>query len=99
MGDGADIALDNAMDDMDVYNRWEQNGSCPQEGYDLGILNERGGMEEFPVVSRNKKVIQCRHCGSTSVYWEKRGNKWIMFNSSNNQSHSCKEYHDRSILI
>ena len=55
MGDGADMALDNAMDDFDVYDRWEQNGSDIQEGIDLGVLNEYGGMDQFPFALRNYK--------------------------------------------
>lgn len=42
MGDGADMALDNAWDDWEQKEEWVNNGSDPNEGYELGILNELG---------------------------------------------------------
>jgi len=91
MGDMADFALDCAMDDVEIYDNYLDGHFSPQEAYDMGITNEHGGVDEFPW-HKNTKRVSCKYCKSTSVHWEKRADKWILFDNTTMLSHSCKEY-------
>jgi len=42
--------------------------------------------------SKNTKQARCRYCGSITVHWEKRADKWILFDDTTTLSHSCEEY-------
>ncbi|KKS16772.1 MAG: Topoisomerase DNA-binding C4 zinc finger domain protein [Candidatus Woesebacteria bacterium GW2011_GWA1_41_7] len=42
MGDMADYALDNAMNDWEEYQSWVDNGRNLHEGYEKGIIDELG---------------------------------------------------------
>jgi hypothetical protein len=92
MGDGADMALYNATIDYETFDRWKRNGSDPQEGYDLGFLDENGIMMQFPTFSQSEKRAKCKYCNSTTVYWIKCDDKWVLSNTFDNKSHRCKEY-------
>ena len=98
MGDMADFALDNAMDDIDAFDRWERNGSCPQEGYDLGILNEHGGIEELPDFCKSiPKTFKCKFCGEAGLEWHLVNGTWRLHNSKG--IHFCEAYSMKKFLF
>ncbi len=103
MGDGADMALDNAWDDWEQHEEWVSNGRDPQKGYDLGILNELGGEEgdtRLPGRSskssytktgkRKASSYVCKHCGKKNLKWSEVDGKWRLFDKKN--PHICEEY-------
>ena len=103
MGDGADMALDNAWDDWEQKEEWINNGRDPVEGYELGILNELGGEEgdsRLPIKSkkslytktgkRRVSSFECRYCGKKNLNWQEVDGKWRLFDKK--LPHICKEY-------
>lgn len=105
MGDGADMALDNAWNDWEQKEKWIDEGRDPGEGYELGILNEMGGeigdsrLPSTPTKSstnytktgkRRKNTFECKHCGKKNLNWQEVDDKWRLFDKK--VPHICKEY-------
>lgn len=47
MGDGADMALDRAFNELEEYDAWEADGADLADGYERGIIDEDGGTVGF----------------------------------------------------
>lgn len=101
MGDGADMALDNAWDDWEQKEEWIANGSDPNEGYELGIVDELGreiGDSRLPssrsnytkTGKRKKNTFECKHCGKKNLNWQEVDGKWRLHDKK--VPHICKEY-------
>lgn len=72
MGDGADMALDNAFDDMEHYERFKYSDHRTQ--YDEGIIDERGAIignpGSFPARTYKRKSSgpgNCPICNKETV--------------------------------
>jgi len=103
MGDGADMALDNAWDDWEQREEWINKGRNPVEGYELGILNELGGEEaDSRLPSRSKKSlytktdkrkatsVECKYCGKKNLNWQNIRGKWRLYDEK--IMHMCANY-------
>jgi hypothetical protein len=104
MGDGVDMALDNAWDDWEQKEEWINNGRDPNEGYELGILNEMGGeigdsrLPSKPAYSSNytkagkrkKNTFECKYCGKKNLQWKEVDGKWRLHDKK--LPHVCEKY-------
>lgn len=64
MGDGADIALSDMMDDEDLRTDYRLGHLGLSEALDLGILDEHGVLEDIKIKQEaDKPKLQCPKCG------------------------------------
>jgi hypothetical protein len=85
MDDGADMALEDVMDDEDARLDYRRGDMSDIEAYNRGIIDELG----YEITGIGPKPITCRCCGVSGLHWsESKSGKWRLFDD--NGIHNCK---------
>lgn len=54
----------------------------------------------YGFTAKPKKIVECKHCKSTNVYWHQHKNgSWCLFDLDTKQGHVCKEPPDKAINL
>ena len=94
MGDYADMALDETLDEEDARLAYHLGQIDDFEAYDRGIIDERGyeyyGGRTWaqPWASRLKT---CKWCGAEKLHWKETPHGWRLVDH-NDLIHTCKQY-------
>lgn len=102
MGDGADMALENAFDDIEQLEAMQLRRATKEELHEAGHCDDMGVMypvAPFPIVAfsgRMQNMLQityktCKACGMQGLSWIKTDAGWRLRDQSGT-IHSCKEY-------
>lgn len=86
MGEMADYTLDQVEDFEERRMLFRTGGISIYEAYDEGIVDELG-FEPLPSTG-SQKVVTCRCCGVSGLFWKKVEAKWRLFNEQG--LHNCK---------
>ena len=96
MGDGADMALENAWDDVEEFDRFSEGRMSLQEAYESGITDELGcfNLPTLPGIRQGQKKTSCKYCGELGLSWKKTSSGWRLFTKTD-EVHECQS-HERS---
>jgi len=83
MGDGADDALNRALDDEADRIEFLHGRMDILEAYDRGIVDEHGAMES----PGYKKAKTCKFCNKGGLQWDKHDGRWVLFEGG--EIHNC----------
>ena len=75
MGDMADFAVDQVMDEEDARTNYRTGHMTIEEAYERGFVNELGG----DLGTEGLRTRTCRCCGKTGLRWGKVEDKWRLF--------------------
>lgn len=82
MGDMADFALDEIMDEDEISVNYSGT-YCDAEAFELGLIDEHGF-----ICGTEKKSITCRCCKTEGLHWGEYKGKWRLFDNSGTL-HNC----------
>lgn len=96
MGDMADFALDQVMDEEEDRFAYRMGEMSDGEAYDRGIIDELGFSNHPPMFKPAQTLKQCAHCGTNGLHWAEIGTGWRLV-TANGDVHTCAAHPSRKL--